>query len=242
MKKIGIIGAMEIEVAALINAMEAPRTVQKAGMTFYEGRIGAADAVAVRSGVGKVNAAVCAQILIDTFGVSAIINTGAAGSLDNRINIGDFVVSTDVMYHDVDATNFGYAKGEVPQLGIVAFPADEALRALAVSTVKEAAPEQQVFEGRIASGDQFIRAAERKREIIEDTHAVCAEMEGAGIAQAAHINGVPFVVIRAVSDKADESITVAYDDFERKAAAESAAIVKKMLERGFSAENRSTEV
>ena len=231
MKKIGIIGAMEIEVASLREAMESPRITKKAGMTFCEGRIGNSEAVVVRSGVCKVNAAVCAQILIDTFGVSGIVNTGAAGSLDNRIDVGDFVISTDVMYHDVDATNFGYAKGEVPQMGTLAFPADESLRALAAKAAAEEAGDQKVFEGRITSGDQFVRTAEQKREIIASTGGMCTEMEGAGVAQAAYLHGVPFVVIRAISGKADESISVAYDVFEKKATADSARIVKRMLEQ-----------
>ena len=154
--KIGIIGAMSAEVAALKSKMKLAGTKRRAGMEFCEGTIGNTDVVIVQSGVGKVNAGCCVQILADLFDVTHIINTGVAGSLNNDINIGDIVVSTDALYHDVDATVFGYAKGEVPQLGTASFTADEMLRASAVRAIREADPDIQVFEGRVASGDQFI--------------------------------------------------------------------------------------
>lgn len=242
--KIGIIGAMDIEVASLVKSL-APSTPQtakaeqakdstpqtKAGMAFHEGRIGGKDVVVVKCGVGKVNAGMCVQILCDLYGVTHIINTGAAGSLDNRINIGDAVVSTDAMYHDVDATVFGYRKGEVPQLGVVSFAADTKLRETAVSAIESAAPDIEVFEGRIASGDQFVCTREQKVQIIADTGARCTEMEGAAIAQAAFLNHIPFVIVRVISDKADESVQIAYDEFEKKAAADCAALVKELVTR-----------
>ena len=229
--KIGIIGAMDVEIAALREAMEDPAAQVFAGMTFTEGRIGGAEAVVVRSGVGKVNAALCVQLLADRFGVTHIINTGVAGSLDNRIDIGDIVVSTDAGYHDVDATLFGYAPGEVPQLGTVTFAADPALRKLAVDAVTAAAPEIHVFEGRVVSGDQFICDRAVKERIAETFAGLCCEMEGAAIAQAACLNGLPFVILRAISDKADESVQVSYDEFEGKAAVHCAKAVLAMLQR-----------
>ena len=130
--KIGIIGAMDVEVASLKEKMVISRTETYANMTFCEGTLGKTSVVIVKSGICKVNAAMCVQLLVDHFEVTHIINTGVAGSLDNAINIGDIVVSTDAQYHDVNATVFGYQKGEVPQMGIVAFPADPGLRAAAV--------------------------------------------------------------------------------------------------------------
>lgn len=226
--KIGIIGAMDVEISLIREKMNVEKTCTFAGMEFSEGCIGSTPAVAVKSGVGKVNAAVCVQILIDRFNVTHIINTGVAGSLNNDINIGDIVVSTDAMYHDVDATVFGYQKGEVPQLGTVSFPADEYLIRTASGAVRAAAPDISVFEGRVVSGDQFISSREKKDAIRRDFDGMCTEMEGAAIAQAAFINKIPFVIIRAISDKADESVSVSYDEFEGKAARHCAALVLEM--------------
>ena len=281
--KIGIIGAMDIEVELLVKKLEAEETTEaadtteaaapvkaavpaeaaapakavttekpaasvkaaapakpaaelgketktKAGMTFHEGRIGGKDVVIVKCGVGKVNAAVCVQLLCDLYGVTHIINTGVAGSLDNRIDVGDVVVSTDAMYHDVDATVFGYRRGEVPQLGVVSFAADEMLREKAAAAIRAAAPDVAVFEGRVVSGDQFVCTRAQKEMIKAEVGGMCTEMEGAAIAQAAYLNEIPFVIVRAISDKADESVQVAYEEFEAKAAADCAALVAEMLQ------------
>ncbi len=229
--KIGIIGAMDVEISLIREKMNVQNTCTFAGMEFSEGCIGSTPAVAVKSGVGKVNAAVCVQILIDRFDVTHIINTGVAGSLNNDINIGDIVISTDAMYHDVDATVFGYQKGEVPQLGTASFPADEYLIRTASAAVRAAAPDISVFEGRVVSGDQFISSREKKEGIRRDFGGMCTEMEGAAIAQAAFINRIPFVIIRAISDKADESVSVSYDEFEGKAARHCAALVLEMAQK-----------
>ncbi len=228
--KIGIIGAMDVEVASLKEKMTLTKTVKKANLEFCEGTIGQNAVVIVKSGIGKVNAGICVQILVDDFQVTHVLNTGVAGSLNNDINIGDIVVSTDAMYHDVDATIFGYAKGEVPQMGIASFPADETLRAAAVKAVQEAASDVSVFEGRVVSGDQFIASREKKNQIADDFKGYCCEMEGAAIAQAAYANHLPFVIIRAISDKADESVQESYDVFEGKAAAHCASIVSYMIQ------------
>ena len=226
---IGIIGAMEEEVAELKKDMQIDETIEQAGMVFCKGSLGGKDVVIVRSGIGKVNAAACAQILINHFGVTHVMNTGVAGSLNAKIDIGDIVVSTDAMYHDVDATIFGYAKGEVPQVGTASFVADEMLRKAAVEAVKEAAPDIHVFEGRVVSGDQFISSREVKNHIRDTFQGDCTEMEGAAIAQVAYINEVPFVIIRAISDKADDSGQEAYDVFEKKAAMHCAHVVEYMI-------------
>ncbi len=227
--KIGIIGAMEIEVETLKSEMNVKNVVKKASMEFYEGTIGSTDVVVVKSGVAKVNAGICVQILADLFNVTHVLNTGAAGSLDARINIGDIVLSTDACYHDVDATVFGYKKGEVPQLGASSFPADKTLIEKARAAIQKAAPDLGVFEGRVCSGDQFISTPEVKEAIIKDFGGMCTEMEGAGIAQACFLNGIPFVIIRAISDKADGSDIVDYPVFEKKAAHDCAALVLEMI-------------
>ena len=212
----------------LKECMQDVHVTSLAGMDFYEGLLEGIPAVVVRSGVGKVNAAMCTQILADRFGVDAVINTGVAGSLDARIDIGDFVYSTDVVHHDVDAATFGYKIGEVPQLGVFSFPADEELAALAGEAAAEISPDRKVWRGRVASGDQFIVSREKKRWIAQQFDASCTEMEGAAIAQAAFLNGIPFLIIRAISDKADESAVVDYPTFEDRAARSSAAILRRM--------------
>lgn len=228
--KIGIIGAMDVEVRELKSKMQEKKVTKKAGMEFCTGRFGNNDVVIVQSGVGKVNAGICVQILVDDFHITHVLNTGVAGSLKNQINIGDIVVSTEAAYHDVDATVFGYKYGEVPQLGTASFPADPKLRKAAVEAVRKADPDIQVFEGEVVSGDQFVGTHAQKEEILRHfPDAYCAEMEGCAIAQAAYVNEIPFVIIRAISDKADESTTMAYDEFEAKAAVHCARLVEFML-------------
>ncbi len=227
--KIGIIGAMEIEVENLKSAMTVKNVVQKASMEFYDGTIGNIDVVVVRSGICKVNAGICVQILVDSFGVTHVLNTGAAGSLDARINIGDIVLSTDACYHDVNATVFGYKKGEIPQLGVQSFVADRTLIDKAKAAISVASPDLGVFEGRVCSGDQFVSDKAVKDAIISDFGGMCVEMEGAGIAQACFLNKIPFVIIRAISDKADGSEIMDYPEFEKKAAHDCAALVLEMI-------------
>ena len=229
MKTIGIIGAMEVEVAILKEKMEDVRIIKKASMDFYEGILAGKKVVVVRSGIGKVNAGICAQILADVFSVDAIINTGIAGSLNKNINIGDIVLSTDVVQHDMDATGFGYRKGQIPQMPVFFFNADDNLRRLAAEVCKEVNPDIQVFEGRIASGDQFIASQDVKDRIVANFDAWAVEMEGAAIAHAAYLNNVPFLVIRAISDKADGSAQMDYPTFEAQAAQHSLKLTLRIL-------------
>jgi adenosylhomocysteine nucleosidase len=215
MKTIGIIGAMENEIALLLDEMQNMQMIEKASMKFYKGEIAGKSAVVVRSGIGKVNAAVCAQILVDNFGAEAIINTGIAGSLNNDINIGDLVLSTDVVHHDMDAAGFGYPVGQIPQMQEFSFPADKKLRELAKAVCAERNLEANVFEGRIVSGDQFISSREVKERIIQNVGGYAVEMEGAAIGQAAYLNGIPFLIVRCISDKADDSAELDYPAFEK---------------------------
>lgn len=233
MKKIGIIGAMEVEVARLKQDMKIQREVKKAGMDFCEGILMGQEAVVVRSGIGKVNAAVCTQILVDEFQVEAVINTGIAGSLNAEINIGDIVISTDVLHHDMDAVNFGYEPGQIPQMNVFSFAADEKLASKAEAVCNEVNPKIRVFRGRVVSGDQFIADKAVKNRIAQQFHGFCTEMEGAAIAQAAYLNEIPFVVIRAISDKADDSASEDYPTFEKKAVEHSVRLVEGLLRAGI---------
>ncbi len=227
--RIGIIGAMDSEVQALKEAANIKKTTEIAGMEFCEGSLGDKKVVIVQCGIGKVNAGICANTLINDFGCTRIINTGVAGSLDNQIDIGDIVVSVDAVQHDYTLEAIGYQKGEIPYTGLYAFPADEGMRSAAVRAAKEVAPDIHVFEGRVCSGDQFISTKEQKDTITSNFGGMCCEMEGAAIAQACYLNGTPFVVIRAISDKEDGSAAVEYSVFEAEAAATCAKVVQYMV-------------
>jgi len=229
MVKVGIIGAMELEVSSLKGQLSGCRISKKAGMEFCEGKIGGVDVVVVRCGIGKVNAALCVQILCDDHHVTHVINTGVAGSLNNDLNIGDILISKDAVHHDVDVTVFSYRKGEVPQLGVREFPADPHLIEAAEKAISDNQPELNYRVGRVASGDQFISSSEVKERIISEFEADCAEMEGASIAHGAYLNGIPFVIIRAISDKAAGSAEEDYPTFEKAAAAHCAKLVADML-------------
>lgn len=224
---LGIIGAMDEEVAKLKEHMTDVAVTTKASMDFYHGKLNGKEVVIVRSGIGKVNAAICTQILVDDYKVSAVINTGIAGSLRSEINIGDIVLSTDALEHDMEATAFGYPVGQIPRMDTLAFEADKNLIALAEKCCAKVNPDIKTFVGRVVSGDQFIANKEKKEWLIENFGGYCTEMEGASIAHCAYLNHIPFLVIRAISDKADDSAQMDYPTFEALAIERS---VKLMLE------------
>ena len=228
---IGIIGAMEEEVSILKEAMTIEETINHASMAFCKGQLCGKDVVIVRSGIGKVNAAICTQALVDKFNVDVVINTGIAGSLDAAIDIGDMVISTDLVEHDFDASIFGDPVGQVPRMDTFSFPADMSLVKKAVEANKEANPDIKTFTGRIVSGDQFISSSEVKEKLVNLFGAKCTEMEGAAIAHAAYVNKVSCVIIRAISDKADNSATMDYPSFEKKAIEHSVRLVQNFLPR-----------
>lgn len=225
----GIIGAMDEEVESLKQAVENAKITKLAGMEFCEGTLDGKPVVVVKCGVGKVNAGTCTQLLISVFGAGCIINTGVAGSLDASIDIGDIVVSTDAVQHDYDITALGFTPGALYETGEASLPADEEMRKSAVNAVKECAPEVHVFEGRVCSGDQFVSSMEQKERIQAGFGGLCCEMEGGAIAQICCQNGIPFVIIRAISDKADGSAEMDYSEFVHEAAERCAAITRWML-------------
>ena len=231
MTKLGIIGAMTVEVETLKNQMENLTATEKAGMTFYEGLLSKTPVVVVVCGVGKVNAALCAQVLCDCFGVTNIVNTGVAGSLCADLDIGDFVISRDAMYHDFDCSviNPNYAVGQVPGLPVCSFPADQMLMDYALKAA-DTLPSGKAMVGRVASGDQFVADKTLKDRIVANTGALCTEMEGAAIAHAAWRNNVPFVIIRAISDKADNSAEMDFPTFEAIAAKACATLTQTMAQ------------
>ncbi|WP_288605058.1 5'-methylthioadenosine/adenosylhomocysteine nucleosidase [uncultured Treponema sp.] len=231
-KKVGIIGAMSVELELLKSKLEENPAVTKAGgMIFTEGKINGIYVVLVQSGVGKVNAALCAQRLILKFGCTHIINTGIAGAMASGLKVLDFVASTDAVYHDMDATGFGYKKTEIPQMKCSDFPADGKMLEAARSAFKEFPAEHKLVFGRIATGDQFISDKEKKSAIQETCSPACVEMEGAAVAHACWINEIPFVIIRCMSDMADDDGESIYSFNENEAASLSGSLVLSMLGR-----------
>ncbi len=232
-KRVGIIGAMEVEVGLLHQAManemvpQKPAVTSWAGREFWEGAIGGEECVIVQCGVGMVNAAACTQALISRFRVDAIVNTGVAGSLDAALNIGDLVVATDTVNWAMDVCNLGYEPGQTPGMP-VAFPTDPALGDELIQAAR-LSTKAAVHRGRIASADRFVRDASEKERIACLFGAVGCEMEGAAIAQVCAVNGVPCAIIRAISDKADGSDAVDYPVFEEQAAHDCAAVVCQLL-------------
>ncbi len=227
MTKLGIIGAMAVEVETLKSEMQNLTVTRKAGMEFYDGILEGLPAVVVQCGVGKVNAAMCAQVLCDCFGVTHLVNTGIAGSLCADLDIGDLVVSRDAMYHDFDVQHFGYEMGEVPGMGVLTFPASAEMMDYALAAAEAVHP-GHIKTGRIASGDKFVAEKAVKEDIIAKTQGLCTEMEGAAIAHVAFRNKLPFVILRAISDKADDSAEMDYPTFEAQAAHRCAAVTLSM--------------
>ena len=226
MNKIAIIGAMDEEVDILKDVMDIEETIEKASLKFYVGKLEGKEVVLVRCGIGKVNAALCAQILISEFKVDAVVNTGVAGALNNELDVYDIVISTDAIQHDFDTTVFGDKKGMIPRMDNSIFVADEKLINAAS---KEEIKTHKVLKGRVLSGDIFISNKELKDELVKEFNGYCGEMEGAAIAHVCYVNHTPFVVIRAMSDKADGSADVTYEEFVGQAAHNSKDIVLRML-------------
>ncbi|TCS81301.1 5'-methylthioadenosine/adenosylhomocysteine nucleosidase [Tepidibacillus fermentans] len=226
--RIGIIGAMDEEIELFQEGMSHLQQKKKASILFYEGEMNGKSVVLCKSGIGKVNAAVTTQILIDEFKVDRIIFTGVAGALHPDLDIGDIVISTAAQQHDVDVTPLGYEKGIIPDQEKSVFEADQQLISLAKKASEEV-NEGKVFTGLILSGDQFIADRDQVRELYETYDGMCTEMEGASVAQVCHMNLVPFVIIRSMSDKADGSAHVNFVQFTRLASKRSYQIVDKML-------------
>jgi adenosylhomocysteine nucleosidase len=229
--KIGIIGAMDVEIELLKSDLELEGTTSKARMEFYEGELSEEEVVLVKSGIGKVNAALCAQILIDNFEVDKVIFTGVAGAVREGLDVGDIVISLDTIQHDLDACSLGYKLGEIPEMDKIRFKADEELVELAKEAGEKVmtAEDIKVVTGRVLSGDQFIADAEKVKWLYDSFAGDCAEMEGAAVGQACFLNDTPFVIIRSMSDKADGSADIDYPTFMEAAAHRSYQIVEEMV-------------
>lgn len=226
---LGIIGAMEEEVESFLKEMQDYKETNKAGMTFYAGTLCEKEVIIVKSGIGKVNMAMCTQILIDEFKVDKVINTGVAGGLHSEIEIGDIVVSTDALQHDVDCSVFGDPVGTIPRMDCSTFPADKEMIRVAKEACEKVNPDIKCLTGRVVSGDQFIESAEKKQFLVQQFDPYCAEMEGAAMAHVAYLNKVPFVIIRAISDKADNSAQMNYEEFKTQAIIHTVRLVKEFV-------------
>jgi adenosylhomocysteine nucleosidase len=227
-RKIGVIGAMIEEVQLIQKKMIVEQTVHHAGIDFIEGSFCGKAIVVCKSGVGKVNAAMCTQALIDFFAVDAVIFTGVAGALDPALNIGDIVISSDCMQHDMDVSALGFPRGIIPFQETSVFTADPLLSTFAFEASTKLFGEKARL-GRVLSGDQFIADRDKVNELFKEWSGVCTEMEGAATAQVCVTNGIAFVIIRSMSDKANGSAPDNFAEFIKQAALHSYLIVEEML-------------
>ncbi|MBE6597455.1 MAG: 5'-methylthioadenosine/adenosylhomocysteine nucleosidase [Ruminococcaceae bacterium] len=226
-QRIGIIGAMEIEVEALKRTMTEKTVYNISGIEFVDGRLDGRQVVVAKCGIGKVFAALCAQTMILKFRVEALINTGVAGTLSDKLGIGDVAVSTACVQHDMDTSPLGDPVGLISGINIVEIKADKRI----LRDIGEACARLGInsVEGVIASGDAFICDKEKKDYIKDTFGAIACEMEGAAIAQVCYVNNVPFAVIRAISDNADGSADISYEEFSAKAAENSVKVTRMVV-------------
>ncbi len=229
MNKLGIIGAMDEEIEILKDEMKIHNIEKIAGIDFFQGKIEQSSVILVKCGIGKVNAALCTQILITHFQSDYIINTGVAGAVSDILDIGDIVISKDLIQHDFDATSFGYKIGQIPRLEEYIFKADKKLIEIAKQISNKEVKKHNVYVGRIVSGDIFIADDEKRNDLWNKFEGYCAEMEGAAIAHVCYLNKIPFVVLRAISDKANSSAKVNFGEFVHEAAVNSADILKGII-------------
>jgi len=228
MRTVGIIGAMEEEIISIKEKMTIISVKNTVGVDFYMGHMNGKNIVLARSGIGKVNAAVCTQAMISLFAVDYIINVGVAGGLAKDLHIGDIVLSTDLVQHDMDTSAFGDPIGTIPRMPESFFPADAALLQIAVQAGESI--DATIVTGRIASGDRFVSDSADKQRIYSLFKPQCVEMEGAAIAHACYLNKIPFIVIRAISDSADDTANISFDKFAAQAAKNSSALVEQMIQ------------
>lgn len=229
--RIGIIGAMNEEVIELKNIMTDIQVEKIGNLEFFKGNLLNKEVVLVEGGIGKVNAAICATLMIEHFKVSKVLFTGVAGGTNPDINIGDIVIGIDQIEHDFDSTAFGYALGQIPRMDTYIFEADRELVDLAYSVAVEKFEREKVRKGRIVSGDEFVASVEKIKWLRDTFNADCTEMEGAAVAHVCHVFKMPFLIIRAISDKANHDAKVDFPEFVKLAAKNSKTIFEGILER-----------
>lgn len=225
---IGIIVAMEEELEIILEIMEKEKTETRANMKFHKGKIEGKEIIAVICGIGKVNSAVCTQILISEFNATQIINVGIAGGIGKDIVPGDVVIGDSLVQHDVDATAFGDVVGQIPRLDTFDFKADESLVELAKKSTEKSVNHKS-YVGRIVTGDQFVADINKIKWLSNEFNALACEMEGASIAQTCYLNNIPFVVIRSISDNANTGAHMDFEKFKYLAVKNSSNIIKNMI-------------
>lgn len=226
----GIICAMELELQGLLDMIEIEGTVTRSGATFYSGKIQNTDVVIVQCGIGKVSAAICTQMLIDYYEPDVIINSGVAGALSADVTVGDVVIATAAVQHDFDCTAFGDPKGTLELLGkrMIELPADEEISAKLFEAAKTL-DNTRVFRGIVATGDKFVADSEERLSIGKEFSALACEMEGGAMAQVCVRAGVPFAILRSISDDIGHNTTVDFNEFKIMAAEKTMDIFKKVL-------------
>ncbi|MBE6535772.1 MAG: 5'-methylthioadenosine/adenosylhomocysteine nucleosidase [Ruminococcaceae bacterium] len=227
--KIGIIGAMSIEVDALKAKLADCKSVKVSGVDFFCGRLSDKDIVVAQCGIGKVFAAICAQTMILSFGVTHIINTGVAGTLSERLSILDVAIADGVVQHDMDTSPIGDPVGLISGINKIVLPTSDKMTKAASDVASELGVKHEL--GIIASGDQFISSADRKRYIVDNFGAIACEMEGAAIGHVSYVNGVECLIVRAISDSASGEATMEYPEMVALAAEQSLKMTEKILER-----------
>ena len=225
---IGIIGAMDEELELLLKNTKISKRENKANMEFNFGKLLEKEVVIVRCGIGKVNAAICTQILIDDFSVNKVINVGIAGGIGKDVLPGDIVIAENLVQHDMDTTAFGDKIGQIPRVDTYDFKCDSTLITLAKKAC-DGFKTTNYFTGRIVSGDQFIADIEKITWLNKEFNALACEMEGASIAQVCYLNNIPFVVIRSISDNANNGAHMDYEKFKPIAVKNSTSIIENML-------------
>ena len=226
---IGIIGAMEPEVLSLIEKLEDKTSETVSGIDFYSGRIFGKTVAIARCGIGKVFAAICAEVMILKYSPSLLVNTGVGGALSLGLSTGDVVVADKLCQHDMDTSAIGDPKGLVSGINKIFFDADG--RAVKILSDEASSLGLNCLVGTVASGDKFIASVEDKKRIVNDFGACACEMEGAAIAQVAFVNSIPFAVVRAISDSADGEATMDYPTFLPLAASNSTKMTLSLIEK-----------
>ncbi|PSQ98815.1 MAG: 5'-methylthioadenosine/adenosylhomocysteine nucleosidase [Bacteroidetes bacterium SW_11_64_17] len=224
---LAIMSALDIEIERYLERCTLHGSTQKAGLTVHEAAWHGHDLVLVKAGVGKVNAALCTQILIDAFGAEAVLCTGSAGALTSTLDIGDIVVAEDCVQHDMLVEFLGLSRGEIPFTDHRFFETNPVLRRRALEV---SLSDHTIIEGRVLTGDTFVEDEAYRKQIREDLDGDCVEMEGAAVGQVCTANDVPYLVVRAISDRADGSSDVDFQAFLREAAYSSSQIVLHLLE------------
>ena len=223
---IGIIGAVIEEAEAIKKEIKDIKSNVINGISFFTGKFNDKDVVFVQSGIGKVNAAITATLLIEKFEVNEVIFSGVAGSLDEKLKVGDVVIGCDIVQHDVDATAFGYKMGQIPQMKEWAFESD---KELIEKTGNISDFDHHIFYGRILTGDQFVSKKDLKIQLGKDFEALCVDMESGAVAQVCTRLGVKFLIIRSISDSITNESGMEYEAFVKLAAKNSTKILENII-------------